>query len=101
MTTSLYMFLGHRLSGYLVSEHRTMNVLECSLHCLQKSSTCRSINYRAQGRQDLFKNCHLNNATKATHPQNLQLDENFDYYESIENEGEKVNIKNYYMCKTL
>ena len=71
---------GHRLCDRVISEHNTMNVVECSLHCLRKPSVCKSINYKARKHQQPSRNCQLNNATKTTHPQNLLPDKNYDYY---------------------
>ena len=74
---------GHRLTGNVIHELNTLNLLECSLYCIRKPSECKSINYRATKRLDYSINCQLINATKTTHPQNLLPDENYDYYEPI------------------
>jgi hypothetical protein len=74
---------GYRLNDHVISEHNTLNFLECSLYCLRKPSDCKSINYKARKRQHSSKNCQLNNATKTTHPQKLLVDENYDYYEQL------------------
>jgi hypothetical protein len=74
---------GHRLTGNVIRELNTLNLLECSLYCIRKPSECKSINYRATKRQEYSINCQLINATKTTHPQNLVADESYDNYEPI------------------
>ncbi|CAB3981088.1 Hypothetical predicted protein [Paramuricea clavata] len=56
---------------------------------IQKPSDCKSINYKARKHQHPSTNCQLNNATKTKHPQNLQADKNYDYYEPLEKKIEK------------
>ncbi|CAB4021589.1 Hypothetical predicted protein, partial [Paramuricea clavata] len=82
---------GHRLCDHVISEHNTLNFLECSLYCLRKPSHCKSINYKARKHQHPSNNCQLNNATKTTHPQNLLPDKNYDYYQPL---MEKIIEKN-------
>ncbi|XP_028411402.1 noelin-like [Dendronephthya gigantea] len=77
---------GHRLTNHVVSERETSNVLECSLYCLRKSSVCKSFNYKARKREQNFKNCQLNNATKSMNPQNILQDNKYDYYEMLNKE---------------
>jgi hypothetical protein len=74
---------GYRLCDHVISEHNTLNFLECSLYCLRKPFDCKSINYKARKHQHPSKNCQLNNATKTAHPQNLLPDKNYDYYEPL------------------
>ena len=83
----LKFFVGYRLSGHVISEHNTLNFLECSLYCLRKPFGCKSINYKARKHQHPSTNCQLNNATKTKHPQNLQADKNYDYYEPLHGKG--------------
>ena len=76
-------FAGYRLCDHVISEHNTLNFLECSLYCLRKPSDCKSINYKARKHQHPSKNCQLNNATKTAHPENLLPDKSYDYYEPL------------------
>ncbi|CAB4034420.1 Hypothetical predicted protein [Paramuricea clavata] len=81
---------GYRLCDHVISEHNTLNFLECSLYCLRKPSHCKSINYKARKHQHPSNNCQLNNATKTTHPQNLLPDKNYDYYQPLEKPEKKI-----------
>ena len=72
---------GHRLTGNVIREMTTLNLLECALYCIIKPSEYKSINYRASNRQDYSINCQLINATKTTHPRNLLADANYNNYE--------------------
>jgi precorrin-6B methylase 2 len=84
-----YFHPGRRLTANVIGEMNAVSIIECALYCIQKSSECKSINYRATKRRDYASNCQLTNATKTTHPQNLLADENYDNYEPI---TEKVPI---------
>lgn len=83
---------GYRLAKHVTTELHTFGVLECSLYCLSNASICKSINYKARNHQQDSKNCQLNDATRATHPEDLQDDQNFDYYYQLEKVMFLLNI---------
>ena len=76
-------FLGHHLTKHVISEHKASSVTECAQYCLRKSSSCKSINYKSRQNQDSSKNCQLNNATKSDQPQNLMVNDGYNYYETL------------------
>ncbi|XP_028410623.1 glycine-rich cell wall structural protein 1.8-like [Dendronephthya gigantea] len=87
MTENEIFFIeGCRLINHVVGELHTANILECSLNCLRKSPVCKAINYSENKQQSNLPNCQLINATETTHPQNLLLDKDYDFYEKLEKE---------------
>ena len=79
----LYMFIGHHFSNQIISEHKTASITECALNCLTQRSSCKSISFKSGQKQYPSKNCQLNNATKFTHPQNLIVNVDYNYYEPL------------------
>ena len=75
--------LGHQLTKHAISEHKASSVTECVQYCLRKSSSCKSVNYKSRQNQDSSKNCQLNNATKSIQPQNLMVNDGYNYYEPL------------------
>lgn len=97
----IYYFIkiGETLSeDVMISSHAVNSEVECSVKCLEKSTTCVGYNYKPVKSNRYTVNCQLSNKTRGK-DQAIGANKKWEFYQNFK----KVRIKEYYIlvCETL